>query len=53
MIQNFFVAVIVIIAAVYILRRTLKSFKGRGCGCAGGCGEDRACCETPNLMEDP
>ena len=52
MIQNMIVAVIVVIAAVYILSRTLKSFKGGGCGCAGGCGEGKNCCETQNLMDD-
>jgi len=52
MIQNTIVAFIVVIAAVYILRRSLKSVKGGGCGCTGGCGEGENCCETPNLMDD-
>ena len=35
MIQNIIVAVIVVVAAGWLIRRTVKSFKGDGCECAG------------------
>jgi hypothetical protein len=45
MLQHVIVAVIVVVAVVWLIRRTVKSFKGEGCGCAGGCEGGKTCCD--------
>ncbi|MFW5854417.1 MAG: FeoB-associated Cys-rich membrane protein [Thermodesulfobacteriota bacterium] len=45
MIQDVIVVVIVVMAVLYVLRRTLKSFRGGGCGCEEGCPEGKTCCD--------
>ncbi len=52
MLQNVIVAVIVVVAAGWLIRRTVKNIKGDGCGCASGC-EGKSCCEVPRLLDDP
>ncbi len=51
MVQNIIVAAIVVLAAAWLIRRTVKSVKGEGCGCAGGC-EGKSCCDAARLRDD-